>query len=111
MPHKYRIKAAWISYLGIQVFWLLCIFATPVLVGLHPSKFWAVPLCGVTAANGLHLIIFRREYNALLRKAAGLFPYARYLTPAQMAPKYFLPFGVAYTMFGLVPILLLFYSP
>lgn len=106
MPHRYRIKAAWLSYLSIQVFWLLCILVTPVLVGLYPSRFWVIPLCCVTAANGLHLTFFRREYNALLRKATALFPYARYLTPAQTDPKYFLPFGLAYTLFGLIPIAL-----
>ena len=62
----------------------------------------AVPLCLVTVATGLHLTFFRHEYNALLRKTVHLIPYARYVTPAQRDPKYFLPFGLAYTLFGII---------
>lgn len=110
MRHFYRIKTAWTTYLGIQIFWVLCIVLIPVGIHYYPTKMWAVPLCLVTMANGLHLTFFRWEYNALLRKAAGLFPYARYLTPAQRAPKYFLPFGMAYTLFGVVSLVLIFFA-
>lgn len=102
MPHRYRIKAAWLSYLGIQIFWGLCVLLIPVALGLYPSKLWALPLSLVTVANGLHLTFFRHEYNALLRKTVHLIPYARYVTPPQRDPKYFLPFGLAYTLFGIV---------
>ena len=99
--HRYRISAAWVSYLVIQVVWLACVFATPLALELYPSKLWAVPFCLVTVANGLHMIFFRYEYNAVVRRAVRVLPYARYLTPSQKDPKYFLPFGAAYTLFGL----------
>jgi hypothetical protein len=104
--HRYRIKAAWVSYATIQVIWVLCIFLTPVAVNLHPSKLWAVPFCCVTVANGMHMIFFRYEYNAVLRRAVRLVPYARFITPSQNDPKYFLPFGMAYAMLGVVSAIL-----
>jgi hypothetical protein len=36
-----------------------------------------------------------------------ILPYARYLTPLQEDPSYFLPLGTAYTLFGLASIVLL----
>ena len=90
------------SYVTIQAIWMLCVFLTPVGIHFHPTKFWAVPFCLVTVANGLHMIFFRYEYNAVVRRAVRLVPYARYVSPSQNDPKYFLPFGVAYTLFGIV---------
>ena len=86
--------------------WLACVFVTPLALELYPSKLWAVPFCMVTVANGLHMMFFRYEYNAVVRKAGRILPYARYLTPSQTEPKYFLPLGTAYTLFGFTSILL-----
>jgi hypothetical protein len=88
------------------VIWLVCVFVTPLAVELYPSKLWAVPFCLVTVANGLHMMIFRYEYNAVIRKAVRILPYARYLTPSQTESKYFLPLGTAYALFGFASILL-----
>lgn len=96
------------SYVTIQALWVLCILLTPVALKLYPSKFWAVPFCLVTVANGLHMCFFRYEYNAVIRKAIRIIPYARYVTPSQDDPKYFLPFGAAYTLFGVASIVLVF---
>ena len=95
------------SYVTIQVIWLLCIFLTPPALKLYPSKLWAVPFCLVTIANGLHMIFFRYEYNSVLRRAARILPYAHYLAPFREDPKYFLPLGTAYTLFGVASIVLL----
>ena len=95
------------SYVTIQVIWLLCVLITPPALRLYPSKFWALPFCLVTVANGLHMIFFRYEYNAVLRRAMRIIPYAQYLTPQREDPRYFLPLGGAYTIFGLVSIVLL----
>lgn len=100
MAHKYRVKMAWFSYLGIQMFWLLCVLLVPLALTQWPSRFWALPFCFVTMAGGLHLSLFYHEYNALLRRAARLFPYAQYLTPAQRDPRHFMIFGFFYTLFG-----------
>ena len=97
---------AWISYATIQIAWVLCILLTPVAVNFYPSKSWAIPFCCVTVANGLHMIFFRYEYNAVIRHAIRLVPYARYITPCQNDPIYFLPFGTAYAMFGVVSAIL-----
>jgi hypothetical protein len=67
-----------------------------------------VPFCLVTVANGLHMIFFRYEYNAVLRRAARILPYTQYLTPLRDDPRYFLPLGTAYTLFGVASIVLLF---
>jgi hypothetical protein len=96
-----------VSYVTIQVIWLLCVLITPPALKLHPSKLWALPFCLVTVANGLHMIFFRYEYNAVLRRAARILPYAEYLTPLREDPKYFLPLGAAYTLFGLASVVLL----
>ena len=88
--------------------WLVCVFVTPLALDLYPSKLWAVPFCLVTVANGLHMIFFRYEYNAVLRRAMRILPYARYLTPLREDPRYFLPLGAAYTLFGLATVALLF---
>jgi hypothetical protein len=53
------------------------------------------------------MIFFRYEYNAVLRRAMRILPYAEYLTPLREDPKYFLPLGAAYTLFGLASIALL----
>ena len=95
------------SYVIIQVIWLICIFVTPPALKLYPSKLWALPFCLVTVANGLHMIFFRYEYNAVLRRAMRILPYTRYLTPLREDPKYFLPLGTAYALFGLASIALL----
>ena len=92
----------------IQVIWLLCVLVTPPALKFYPSKLWALPFCLVTVANGLHMIFFRYEYNAVLRRATRILPYARYLTPLREDPKYFLPLGAAYTLFGLTSVVLLF---
>ena len=94
----------------IQVIWLLCIFLTPPALKLYPSKLWALPFCLVTIVNGLHMIFFRHEYNAVLRRAARIVPYASYLTPLREDPKYFLPLGTAYTLFGVASVVLLIVS-
>ena len=96
------------SYVTIQVIWLLCVLITPPALKLYPSKLWALPFCLVTVANGLHMIFFRYEYNAVLRRAARILPYAEYLTPLREDPRYFLPLGAAYTLFGLASVELLF---
>ena len=95
------------SYVAIQMIWLLCVLITPPALKLYPSKLWALPFCLVTVANGLHMIFFRYEYNAVLRRAARILPYAEYLTPLREDPKYFLPLGAAYTLFGLASVTLL----
>ena len=95
------------SYVTIQVIWLLCIFITPPALKLYPSKLWAVPFCLVTVANGLHMISFRYEYNAVLRRAARILHYAQYMTPLREDTRYFLTIGTAYTLFGVASILLL----
>lgn len=106
MAHRYRIKTAWTSYLSIQAIWLALVLATPPLLGLYPSRLWAMPFCGVTALGGLHMMVFYREYNALLRKTVRLFPFERYvlryLAPAQRDPRHFLLFGSGYMLFGVV---------
>jgi len=106
MAHRYRIKTAWFTYLSIQAIWLALVVATPPVLSLYPSKLWAVPFCGITAAGGLHMMVFYREYNALLRKTVRLFPFERYvlryLAPTQRDPRHFLLFGSGYTLFGLV---------
>jgi hypothetical protein len=53
-------------------FWLLCVVLAPLAFGSYPSKYRAMPLCLVTVAGGLHLILFRREYDEILRKAVRL---------------------------------------
>jgi hypothetical protein len=108
MAHKYRVKTAWVSYLGIQVFWVLCVLVAPFAIAHYPSRFWALPFCAVTVAGGLHLSFFYHEYNALMRRAGRLFPYARYLTPAQRDPRHFQIFGLVYTLFGVASALLVF---
>ena len=95
------------SYVTIQVIWLLCVLITPPALKLYPSKLWAVPFCMVTIANGLHMIFFRYEYNAVLRRAARILPYAQYLSPLREDPRYFLPLGTAYTLFCVASIVLL----
>src|SRR5215207_5023288 len=99
--HRYRITAAWVSYVTIQVIWLLCIFVTPPALKLYPSKLWALPFCLVTVANGLHMIFFRSAYNAVLRRAIRIRPYARYLSPLREDPRYFLQLSAAYAPSGL----------
>src|SRR4029453_19672565 len=89
--HRYRIMAAWVSYVTIQVIWLLCVLLTPPALKLYPSKLWALPFCLVTVANGLHMIFFRYEYNAVLRRAIRILPYAEYLNPFREDPKNFPP--------------------
>lgn len=54
----------------------------------------------------MHMIFFRYEYNAVLRRAIRLVPYARYITPSQNEPKYFLPLGAVYAMLGVFSIVL-----
>jgi hypothetical protein len=53
------------------------------------------------------MILFRYEYNAVLRRAIRILPYAEFLTPLREEPRYFLPLGAAYTLFGLASIALL----
>lgn len=95
-----RRKTAWLSYLSIQVFWALCVVLVPLAFGAHPSRYWALLFCGVTVAGGVHLIHFRDEYDHVLRKAAGFLPFARNPRWAARDPRYLLPIGVAYTLFG-----------
>ena len=95
------------SYVTIQVIWLLCIFVTPPALKLYPSKLWAVPFCLVTVANGLHMIFFRYEYNSVLRRAVRILPYAPYLTPLREDPRYLLPLVTAYTLFGIASLVLI----
>ncbi len=95
------------SYVTIQLIWLLCVLLTPPALKLYPSKLWALPFCLVTVANGLHMIFFRYEYNAVLRRATRILPYAEYLTPLREDPRYFLPLGALYTLFGLASVVLL----
>ncbi len=106
MAHRYRIKTAWFTYLGIQVVWLILVLAAPLVIGLYPSRLWAVPFCGITAAGGIHMMVFYREYNALLRRAARRLPFERYvlryLVPAQRDPRHFLMIGSGYALFGVI---------
>jgi hypothetical protein len=53
------------------------------------------------------MILFRYEYNAVLRRAIRILPYAEFLTPLREEPRYFLPLGTAYTLFGVASIVLL----
>lgn len=94
------------SYVFVQAIWMLCVLLTPVGIHFYPTKLWAVPFCLVTVANGLHMIFFRYEYNAVVRRAAGLIPYARFISPAQYDPRYFVPFGGVYALFGIVSVAL-----
>ena len=110
MAQKRRTKAAWSSYLGIQALWLVCVILAPLAFGSYPSKYWAMPLCLVTVAGGLHLVFFRREYDEILRKAVRLFPFARQPTLAQRDPRYILPLGIAYTLFGVASALLVIFA-
>ncbi len=102
MAHFYRFKAAWLTYLGIQAIWALLVVLTPFAASAYPSKLWALPFCVITFLGGAHLIYFRYEYNAVLRKALRFFPYARYLTPPQNDYRYFLPLGVLYASAAVV---------
>ena len=72
MTQKRRTKTAWLSYLGIQALWLVCVILAPVAFGSYPSKYWAMPFCLITVAGGLHLVLFRREYDEILRNAVRL---------------------------------------
>ena len=110
MRHRYRIKTAWLSYVGIQVAWVLLVFFTPIGVHAYPSRLWALPFCCITSAGGLHMTFFRYEYNALLRKAVQLFPYARYVTPSQRSSAFFLPVGIVYTLVGVASAALVLWS-
>ena len=92
------------SYVAVQVVRVLCVLLVPVGIHFHPTKLWAVPFCLVTVANGLHMIFFRYEYNAVVRRAAGLVPYARFISPAQYDPRLFVPLGTAYALFGVVSV-------
>ena len=111
MPHRFRIKAAWTSYVAIQVFWVLLVVLAPFALTLYPTKLCALPFCAITMAGGLHMIHFRYEYNALLRRIVRLVPFqrfvVRYLTPKQRDPKYFIPLGTAYALFGVVSAVLI----
>ena len=60
--------------------------------------------------GGLHLVFFRREYDEILRKAVRLFPFARQPTLAQRDPRYILPLGIAYTLFGVASALLVIFA-
>lgn len=101
-----RRKVAWSSYLGIQVFWLLCVVLVPLAFGVYPSRYWALLFCLVTIAGGTHLTYFRSEYDHVLRKASGFLPFSRYPGWADRNPRYLLPIGVAYTFFGAAAALL-----
>jgi hypothetical protein len=101
-----RRKTAWSSYLGIQAFWALCVVLVPLAFGAYPSKYWALLFCLVTVAGGLHLIYFHREYDHILRKAAGFLPFSRRPGWAGTDPRYLLPIGIAYSLFGVVSALL-----
>ncbi len=112
MPHLFRIKAAWTSYLAIQIFWVLCVVLVPVALTFYPAKLCAMPFCAVTIAGGLHMTHYRYEYNALLRRIVRLFPFERfvlrYLTPAQRDPKHFGALGILYAMVGFTSAALIF---
>jgi hypothetical protein len=91
---------AWLSYLGIQVFWVLCVVLVPLAFGAYPSRYWALLFCLVTVAGGGHLVHFRDEYDHVVRKATGLLPFSRNPRWAERDPRYLLPIGIAYTLFG-----------
>ncbi|MGH3089478.1 MAG: hypothetical protein ACRDSJ_19475 [Rubrobacteraceae bacterium] len=97
---EHRWKAAWGSFVCIQVFWAMLVVLTPIAISLHPSKLWALPFACVTMAGGMHLTFFRREYHRLVEKFTAIFPTARYFFAPVHRPKYYLPLGVAYTLFG-----------
>lgn len=111
MPHRFRIKAAWTSYLAIQVFWGLLVVVVPFALTIYPAKLCALPFCAVTTAGGVHMVHYRYEYNALLRRIVRLLPFerfvVRYFTPRQRDPKYFIPLGTAYALFGAVSAVLI----
>ena len=106
MPHPFRIKSAWTSYLAIQIFLALCVVLVPVALTVYPARLCALPFCAVTTAGGLHMVHFSYEYNALLRRIVRLFPFERfvlrYLTPAQRDPRHFTLLGSVYTLVGVV---------
>lgn len=106
MAHFYRFKAAWLAYLGIQAIWGLLVVVTPFAASAYPSKPWALPFRGVTFMGGAHLVFFRYEYNAVLRRAMRFFSYVRYLTPPQNDYRYFLPLGVLYASAGVASAIL-----
>ena len=99
-------ETVWLSFLGIQVVWLLLVVLTPIAASLYPSKIWLAPFGCVTIAGGLHLVYFRREYDVLLRKLVRFSPRARYLVPARREAIYLLLFGIGYALFGVVSLTL-----
>ncbi len=79
---------------------MLCVVLVPLAFGAYPSRYWALLFCLVTVAGGAHLIYFRTEYDHVLRKAAGFLPLSRRPGWADSNPRYLLPIGVAYSLFG-----------
>lgn len=107
MERTRRSRSALFSYLGIQAFWGLLLVLTPVAAAIHPSKLWAVPFGCVTMAGGMHLTYFRYEYNLLVERITSGLPFLRYVVPGRCNPEYYLPVGVAYTMLGLISVVLI----
>jgi hypothetical protein len=97
---EHRWRAAWVSFISIQAFWMMLVVLTPVAIGLYPSKLWALPFACVTMAGGAHLTYFRREYSRLVEKFIGLFPASKYFFAPVHNPRYYLPIGVGYMLFG-----------
>lgn len=106
MEFKYRDRSALLTYLAIQSVWGLLVLLTPVAVGLHPSRIWALPFGCVTVAGGLHLVYFRHEYNALVERVAVAVPFFRHFIPSRPSPELYLPLGVAYALFGIASVTL-----
>ncbi len=106
MATDFRDRSALWSYLGIQVAWGLLVLLTPVALGIHPSRLWAAPFGFITMAGGPHLTYFRHEYNALVGRVAELLPVFRHVMPRRCDPEYYLPLGIAYTLFGVASVTL-----
>lgn len=88
MATDFRGRSALWRYLGIQVAWGLLVLLTPVAMGIHPSRLWAAPFGFITMAGGLHLTYFR------------------HVMPRRCNPEYYLPLGIAYTLFGVASVTL-----
>jgi hypothetical protein len=110
MATDFRDRSALWSYLSIQVAWCLLVLLTPVAMGIHmgihPSRLWAAPFEFITMAGGLHLTYFRHEYNALVGRVTELLPVFRRVMPRRCDPEYYLPLGIAYTLFGVASVTL-----
>ena len=82
----------------------MLVLLTPGAVRVHPSQLWAAPFGLITIAGGLHLTYFRHEYNALVGRVTEFLPLFRHAVPCRCSPEYYLPLGIAYTLFGVASV-------